>query len=70
MITFEVDSSKQGVEIFLDSNGVDELIGYLQYIKSNNDHFHLNAGNELQEKKESSDASSTLVKHVKIVYLE
>jgi hypothetical protein len=68
MIKFETDSNGEGVEIIFDSNGMDEFISYLQYIRKENDHMHLLAGNELSEEK-VSDKANTNVKHVKIVYL-
>jgi hypothetical protein len=66
MITIEVDSSKEGIEIIVDSEGVDELIRYLLYIKKMKDHYHLLVGNELSEEIISS--KNTLVKHAKLVY--
>jgi hypothetical protein len=68
MIKFETDSNGEGVEIIFDSNGMDEFISYLQYIRKENDSMHLLAGNELSVEK-LSDKSNTNVKHVKIVYL-
>lgn len=68
MIKFETDSHGEGVEIIFDSNGVDEFISYLQYIRKENDSMHLMVGNELSEEK-VSDKANTNVKHVKIVYL-
>jgi len=68
MMTFEIDSSKEGIEVYLDSNGVDELIRYLNYIKNNQDHYHLVAGNELDEERNQSD--NILVKHVKLIYVD
>jgi hypothetical protein len=67
MITFEIDSSKEGVEIYLDANGVDELIRYLNFIKNNQDHCHLVVGNELEDKLNQDD--NKIVKHVKLIYL-
>lgn len=68
MIKFEMDSSKEGIEILLDSIGVDELINYLHYIKANQESFHLVAGNELNE--EASQNENEIIKHVKLVYVE
>jgi hypothetical protein len=66
LIKFEIDQNKQGLEILLDANGVDELISYLHYIKANNEHIHLTAGNELAE--EESLNGNEVITHVKIVY--
>ena len=68
MIKFELDSSNEGVEILLDSRGVDELINYLHFIKDNQENFHLVAGNELNE--EASQNKNEIIKHVKLVYVE
>jgi hypothetical protein len=68
MIKFETDSNGEGVEIIFDSNGMDEFISYLQYIRKENDSMHLLAGNELSVEK-VSDNANTNVKHVKLVYL-
>ncbi len=67
MISFEIDNSKEGIEILLNAEGVDELISYLQFIKSNQDSIHLVAGNELNE--EPSQSENEIIKHVKIVYV-
>ncbi|MEZ4771630.1 MAG: hypothetical protein R3D00_00525 [Bacteroidia bacterium] len=68
MIKFEIDNSKEGVEILLDSLGVDELINYLHFIKNNQESIHLIAGNELNE--EMSQNEKEIIRHVKLVYLE
>ncbi len=68
MITFEIDNSKEGIEIFLDSNGVTELQRYLNYIKDHKDHYHLLSGNELDRKLYNNE--NTLVKHVKLIFIE
>ena len=68
MIQFEIDKSKVGIEVLLDDNGVDELINYLNFIKSNQESFHLLAGNELNECKSQSE--NVLIKHVKLIYID
>ena len=68
MIKFELDNSKEGVEVLLDSMGVEELINYLRFIKNNQESFHLVAGNELNE--DASQNENEIIKHVKLVYLE
>ena len=67
MMTFEIDSSKEGIEVYLDDNGINELIRYLNFIKDNQDHYHLVVGNELDE--ELNQDNNKLVKHVKLVYV-
>lgn len=68
MIKFEIDKSKEGIEVFLDADGVDELINYLKFIKNNQESFHLLAGNELNECKNQNE--NVLIKHVKLIYIE
>lgn len=68
MIKFEIEDSKKGIEIILDSVGVDDLITYLNYIKKERDSFHMTAGNELSE--EISQNGNDLIRHVKIIYVE
>lgn len=67
MIKFEIDNIQEGVEILLDSEGVDELINYLHFIKNNQESMHLLAGNELNE--EVSQNGNEIIKHVKLVYV-
>jgi len=67
MITFELDQTKEGMEIYLDSADAEELIDYLRYVKKDNESMHLLVGNELQEKLINNDNS--LLKHVKLIYL-
>ncbi|WP_417520299.1 hypothetical protein [Marinobacter sp.] len=68
MISVELDESNEGLEIYLDAEGVDELISYLTYVKANKESFHLTAGNELQENL--ANESNRGIKHAKLVFLE
>lgn len=68
MIKFEINNSKEGVEILLDFMGVDELINYLHFIKNNQESIHLVAGNELNE--DASQNENEIIKHVKLIYVE
>jgi hypothetical protein len=68
MIKFEIDDSKDGIELLLDAEGVDELINYLHFIKNNQESFHLVAGNELSE--EASQNDNKIIKHVKLIYVD
>ena len=67
MINFELDNTKEGLSIYLNKEGVDELIGYLNYIKEKEDHIHLIIGNELSEN--IIDQNNSLIRHVKIGYI-
>jgi hypothetical protein len=67
MIKIEIDESKKGIEIILNSEGIEELIGYLQYIRNKNEHIHLTAGNELSEEKSLN--GNEIISHLKLVYL-
>ncbi len=66
MITIESDKKSDGIEIFLDREGVDELIDYLQFIKNENETFHLTVGNELSEEPIKG---GYCVKHVKLYFI-
>jgi len=66
MISFETDKTGKAIELYLDSNGIDELIGYLNYIRREKDHFHLTIGNEL--KQESVNPKNTPVEFVNILH--
>ena len=68
MLTFEIDGSNEGIEVFLDAEGIEEMINYLNYIKEHSDHHHLIVGKELDSKLINS--ANKLVKHVKLVYLD
>ena len=68
MIKFEIDSSKEGVEIYLDNQGIDEFVKYLTYIKKEAEHMHLIAGNELSEDPSQNDGTN--VKHVKLIFVD
>lgn len=65
MIKFEIEN--HGVDILLDNDGIEELMKYLQFIKTNDESIHLTAGNELSE--DPSQNGKNIVKHVKIVYI-
>ena len=67
MITFELDPSKKGLEIYIKNekyDEVDQLINILKYVKEHQDSFHLTVGNELDEKL--NNPNNTLIKHIKI----
>lgn len=66
MISFEIDESKEGIEVYLDEKGIEELIGYLNFIKKEDEHMHLIAGNELNEN--IFHDRNKIVKHVKLIY--
>lgn len=66
MISFELNSNKTGIDVFLDKDGVDELISYLNFIKKNDDHFHLLIGNELKETPMVE--TNTIIKQVNLMY--
>jgi hypothetical protein len=68
MIHIEIDNSNEGIEMFFDSSGIDELIRYLMLIREKNDHIHLIVGNELSEGVRT--AGDKLVKHAKLIYEE
>jgi len=60
MLTFEWDEKKQTLEVFLDKEGRDQLIGVLRNLQKTGDHDHLMtpawSGNELDEEPHNPDA--------------
>lgn len=68
MLNIEIDESKVGIEIYIDTKGIEELIEYLNFIKSSKDHIHLVTGNELDELIVKEGKIS--VKHVKQTYID
>jgi hypothetical protein len=68
MISFEIDITNTGIEVYLDKEGIEELISYLNYIKKDNDHIHLLVGNELNEN--TIQEENKIIKHVKLIYYE
>ncbi len=66
MISFELNSNQTGIDVFLDKDGVDELIEYLNFIKNNDEHFHLLIGHELEENP--IEEANTIIKQVNLVY--
>lgn len=49
MLSFIIYKDSAQVEIVADSDGIDELISYLQEVKNDKDHMHLIEGNELYD---------------------
>lgn len=68
MIKAELVTGNEGIEILLDSSGIDELIDYLKSIREENDHMHLIVGNELSE--EPSEEGYATIKHIKLIYID
>ena len=64
MITIESQQKIDSVNIFVDNEGVNELIDYLNYVKKNDESMHLVIGNETP----IIEGNST-IKHVKLIYL-
>lgn len=61
--------SKDSIFIILDTEGIDEMIEYLKFIK-NQSSMHLNEGNELSSNTEDIDNDMYLIPHVKIVNVD
>lgn len=68
MISFESEKSINNIYLLIDKEGIDDLIGYLNYIKHNNESFHLVLGNEIEENPIIKGNSA--VGHVKLIYLD
>ena len=61
--------SKDSIFIVLDTEGIDELIDYLNFIK-NESSMHLNVGNELSTDAEEIDSDMYVIPHIKIVNVD
>ena len=68
MIAIELDEEREGIEIFVDEQGIDEMQRYLQFIRAKKDHMHLLAGGELSEILVNSQ--NERIKHAKLIYCE
>lgn len=68
MIKFEIDVDTVSVEVLLDSDGVDEFVNYLHFIKEKKESIHLTIGNELNG--EDSQNGNKIISHVKLIYVE
>ena len=68
MLNFELDKTLDGLTIFLDKEGIDELVRYLEYIKKEKDRMHLTVGNELSEEIIVQDMS--IINQVTLRYLD
>ncbi len=67
MIKFECDCLREDMILYVDENGIEEMIGYLKFIQSDQNHMHLIVGNELSEGE--SQEGYKLMKHVKMIYV-
>ena len=61
--------SKNSIHLLLDSEGIDELIDYLTFIKNEDSSFHLNEGNELSNFDDIEDEMFS-IPHLKIINLD
>jgi hypothetical protein len=62
-----------GVFIVFDTAGIDEMIDYLNFIKSNDASMHLNVGNELGDEIEvypNDGEEMYIVPHLKIINID
>jgi hypothetical protein len=70
MITIQgFKKSKDSIFILLDNEGIEEMIGYLNFIKNQDSSIHLNEGNELIKDNDIDD-DMYFVPHVKIVNID
>lgn len=61
--------SKDSFFILLDTEGIDEMIGYLNFIKNQDSSIHLNEGNELITDNDIDD-DMYFVPHLKIINID
>lgn len=65
MITIQSFIKNDSMTIFLDNNGIDEMIRYLNFIKNKDCSLHLSEGNELEQTP--FDENMFVVPHLKIL---
>ena len=68
MITIQGYINTDSIAIFFDNKGIDEMIGYLNFIKKNDVSFHLTGGNELDEMP--FDEKMLVIPHLKIINID
>lgn len=68
MITVQSFVKNDSIVIFLDNQGIDEMINYLKFIKNKDTSFHLSGGNELEET--AFDEKLFVIPHVKILNVD
>jgi hypothetical protein len=64
MISLELDTSKESVTINVDNQGIEQLMGYLEFVSKANDHIHLVIGIDLSD--EVFEPGSTFIKFLTI----
>lgn len=70
MITIQgFKKSKDSFFILLDTEGIEEMIGYLNFVKNQDSSIHLNEGNELINDNDIDD-DMYFVPHVKIINID
>jgi hypothetical protein len=70
MIAFQgFKKSKDSFFILLDTDGIEEMIGYLNFIKNQDSSIHLNEGNELINHHDMDD-DMYFVPHIKIINID
>lgn len=65
MITIQGFIKNESITIFLDNDGIDEMISYLNFIRDKDCSFHLSEGNELEQTP--FDEKMFVVPHLKIL---
>lgn len=68
MITIQSFIKNDSITIFLDNEGIDEMISYLNFIKNKDTSFHLSEGNELEGTP--FDEKMFTVPHLKILNID
>ena len=65
------EKATEQIEIVADEQGIDDLISYLQGIKSGKDHMHLIIDSEINPFPiVESDFGVTVIKHVRLEYAD
>ena len=71
MITVQgYKNTNDSIMMVFDTKGIDEMIGYLNFIKTHDASMHLNIGNELDDEIKDIDDDMLIIPHLKVVNLD
>ena len=71
MITVQgYKNTRDSIMLIFDMKGIDEMIEYLNFIKTHDASMHLNIGNELNNDTKDIDDDMLIIPHLKIINLD
>jgi|GEM_PF-3380404 len=70
LLNFEISKESDSIEVFLDEEGIDNLMSYLNYVKSSKDHIHLLAHEKGEITKKDFGHDKKIIEYVTLHYLK